>query len=376
MPESRAFRPSRRSAYHLPLRVSLRTSAVALQIEPKRRRLARRMNLDTIDRVHSHVSDHLDFLRPPRRAEARPLEKALIFLDSRDLIDCFENADPIASRDFGGILRQKDARLVVTMTTLTEMFPGGAIPTEQEVERGIALAQQLDLVPHCFMRHATIPAREIRAAFEAWQHGDVNTVAMVDPFVSRFYETLWKPVTGTTDVLLRTDETEFLHRLPVWEQLRVLALHPESLRWNDKYATRATSALDADRATHGAKRGTREALECALARHLRAGGMSEPRNGLKHFAKWVRSMPAVCPGWRIGWDSWEEYRSDMNSRLRPSDLRDFSHLSIIPYVTHFTADAKWRDLLRRATQRRAKEGLASPYFDRVHADLSSILTAL
>ena len=319
---------------------------------------------------------HLDFLRPRPLASPIPSEQTLVFLDSRDLIDCLERSRPIDSFGLGRTLRQKQARLVVTMTTLTELFPGGTVPSHADVERGVSLAHKLDHIPHCFVRHTTIPAREFRSAFRAWQSHATGSVEHVVPFVSRFYETLWKPAAGTTDVLVRSDESEMLHRMTVWEQLRILSLRPESLRWSDTYTVKAAAALDADRANYGSKRGTRAALEAAVSRHLQSIGFREPRDGVSRFAKWLRTQPTVCPGWRIGWDAWEEYRSNTNSPFVAGDLRDFSHLSILPYVTHFTADAKWRDMLGRARKRRERDNLPVPYFGNAYAKLDDVLPTL
>lgn len=320
--------------------------------------------------------DRFDFLRPPRMKTSAPTDRALVFLDSRDLINCLEKGKPVDSQELGRILRDRRARLILAMTTLTESFPGSGVPTRADVEAGLALARRLDHLPHTFIRHATIPARELRAAYRAWERNETEKVEGVIPFVDRFYKTLWKPASGTTDLLLDTDETQALDRMTICDQLRVLAIHPESFRWNDSYTVRAQTALDEDRAKYGSKRGTRAAFENAIQRYLQAGGMSEPTGGITAFARWLRNDPQICPGWRLGWDTWEEYRSNVTAPLQPGDLRDFSHIGMTPYVTHATADGKWRDLLSRARKRREKDGLPAPYFDRVYSDLAALLTAL
>jgi hypothetical protein len=268
------------------------------------------------------------------------------------------------------------ARLIVTSTTISELFPGAATPTPQDVSRGIALAHLLDGIPHGFIRVSTIPAREMRAAYRAWELCELNSVEKVNPFVNRFYKTMWKPALGTTDLLVETDVTRSLDRMPVWDQARALATYPESLRWDQKYAVLAADALEEDRAAYGSKRGTRDAREGAVKRHLIGAGLAEPRSGLSSFVKWLHDNSEICPGWRVGWDTWEEYRSNLTSPLDPGDIRDFRHTAAIPYVTHFTTDAKWRDLLRRAERRRAKEGLPAPFFERVFSDLEAILASL
>ena len=319
--------------------------------------------------------DHLDFLRP-RADPTPPVHRARVFLDTRDLINCFEKGRPIGADELGVTFRRAQARLIVTVTTMSELFPGAGVPTPEDVERGIALARHLDRIPHGFIRNSTIPAQELRAAFRAWQQDNRKEVDNVDPFVNRFYQTTWEPAPGTTDLLLDTNVTRSLDRMSVWDQVRALAAYPESLRWDNKYAKRAAEALEEDRAAYGSKRGTREAREGAVKRHLIQAGMAEPRGGLPKFVRWVHENPEVCPGWRVGWDAWEEYRSNVTSPLDPGDLRDFSHIAAIPYVTHFTTDAKWRDLLDRAWKRRVKDGLRAPFCERVFSDLGAVLKSL
>ncbi|HEX7421713.1 MAG TPA: hypothetical protein VF505_17635, partial [Thermoanaerobaculia bacterium] len=236
--------------------------------------------------------------------------------------------------------------------------------------------EYFDVVPHGFIRTSTIVPREFRAAFRAWESGTPQQVARVDPFVDRFYKTTWKPISGATDLWIEDDATSMLDRLPMSAQVRMLAMSPESLRWNATYTERMVKALDEARAIHGSARGTRAAREAAVKRHLIAGGMSEPKGGLGAFVKWLHANPDVCPAWRLGWDAWEEYRSNVSSAVDGGDLRDFSHLSAIPYVTHFTTDAKWFDLLQRATKRRLRDKLPTFYFDRAFPDLRRVLNAL
>lgn len=318
------------------------------------------------------MRDLLDFLRPPP-TNGPPADPILVFLDSRDLINCLDKASPIGARELGSIFRLVGARLVVTSTTICELFPGATVPQPAEVERGIALARSLDFVPHGFIRTATIGAREFRVAYRAWHSDTLTDVPRVDPFVNRFYKTTWKPILGTTDLWIEDESTHLLDRMPIWDQVRMLAVHPESLRWEAKYSARATAALVEDRAKYGSKRGTKAAREEAVRRQLIAGGLSEPRGGLSPFVKWLHQNPEICPGWRIGWDVWEEYRSNVTAEFDPGDLRDFSHLATLPYVTHFTTDAKWKDLLARARVRRQKEQLRAPSLDRVFKDLSAVL---
>jgi hypothetical protein len=318
---------------------------------------------------------HLDFLRPPRlKRDLRDIH--VVFLDSRDLIGCLEKGTPVSSTELGSILRARRARLALTSITIGELFPGGDVPTPADVERGVELTRKLDHVPHEFIRISTITTRELRAAHGSWESGDLSP-RRVNPFVDRFYKTLWKPMRGSTDEWLEDDETQALDRMPVWDQVRLLAMHPKSLRWDEKYGLRLSAAVDADRATYGSKRGTRQAREAALQRQLNAIGLSTPTGGLSGFAKWIYENPTICPGWRIGWDAWEDYRANVGAAVDPNDLRDFALLAAIPYVTHLTLDAKWYDLVvARAYRRRLKEKLPAPYFERVFRNLADVLRAI
>src|SRR5207302_7514296 len=76
------------------------------------------------------------------------------------------------------------------------------------------------------------------------------------------------------------------------------------------------------------------------------------------------------------WDAWEEYRSNVNAPLASGDIRDFSHIAAIPYVTHLTMDAKWQDMCERALKRRLKEGLRAPFFNRIFPNLDAVLASL
>jgi hypothetical protein len=323
------------------------------------------------------LDGHLDFLLPPASPTQPTAGSILVFLDTRDLINCFEKGRPVDAPTLGEILRAVRGKLVVPITVISELFPGSSVPKPADVARGVALTRHLDYIPHAFIRHATIPWAEISTAHLAWQRGRLDCVEQLRPFVNRFYKTVWKPAPNTLDVIEETDFTRSLDRMPVWEQVSVLASHPEVLRWSGDRRTEAEKVLADDRAAFGSKRGTPDAWEGVVMRELIKLGKREPKGGLKPFVRWLHDHPEIAPGWRLGWDGWEEYRSNLKAAFDDGDYFDYSHISIIPYVTHFTTDAKWRDLLcGRAWKRRLNDGLPAPYFERVFADLGAILKSL
>lgn len=104
-------------------------------------------------------------------------------------------------------------------------------------------------------------------------------------------------------------------------------------------------------------------------------GWKEPQGGIEAFSEFVRNRDDTCPGWRISHDVYEEFRCNLTAAPKKGDIPDFSHITILPYVTYATLDRAWRTRCEQTRDRLRKSGLEFAAYDRVAADLDAILRA-
>lgn len=204
-----------------------------------------------------------------------------------------------------------------------------------------------------------------------FEHG--QTVRRVDPFVDHWWETAWITPPWIARRIDRREDIELRDRLSLAAQVAPLLDDPRYLRFQARHGVALEETFAADRDALGTSRGSHNAFEGAVARRIVSYGWPEPRSGMTALAHFIRETPEACPGWRAGFDVWEEFRCDLNSKPRVNDIRDIAHVKVLPYVSHATLDRPWRSRCRQARDRLKKNNLWYAPFDRVYENVEQII---
>ena len=292
--------------------------------------------------------------------------RKLIFLDSRDIIDCIEHADPCDHLTLSRLLRDRDACLVYTASNVLE-----TMPRERPLEEALELARRLELLPHVFVRHSEISALEFQQALAIFpERRSPATLAL--PFHLTFWRLLPHPA-DDRDAMTATLNRSF-DRMPMTEQLRLILLGDAWVNHGAEYADELASVLDVHRRALGVSPPNKALFRYSVVtqlKHLSLNVSSPVR-----FADWLFRLPLVCAAWRLGHEAFQEMRRDQTVAMTRSDLQDFSHVYLLPYVSAATLDAQWREYCRRTGERLRKIGIELPYLENLHADTSEVLQAL
>jgi hypothetical protein len=144
----------------------------------------------------------------------------LIFLDSRDLIDCVEHSDPCDHIVLAERLRERGAALVLTMTNVLEMIPRG-----RPVSEAVELARRLESIPHVFAYHSDISTLEFENAIVAFREG--SSLELRLPLRSSFWRVL-VPSSLAEDPA-RAEFHRSLDLMPMSEYLRLALMDGEGV---------------------------------------------------------------------------------------------------------------------------------------------------
>ena len=295
-----------------------------------------------------------------------------IFLDSRDLIRLLDSNEPVPATQFAAELRRRHARIVLVFTNVTELVPQNE-QVRADPARVASLMSRLESLPHAFLRTPDLGAEEFRAAILAFQNG--SRVSPVDPYVDHWWETMWKIPPKIARYITPSAERELLNSLTLAQQVSTLLPDSISRRFRTNNQDRLRQAMADDRARFGTRRGSREALTAAVARYIEWQGWGEPLGGIDAFVEYLLREPRACPGWRLGFDIYEEYRCNLTAVPSKNDIPDFSHAQLLPYVTHATLDRAWQVRCEQARDRLSKAGIDVSAYRRLFPDLASIIAS-
>jgi hypothetical protein len=297
-----------------------------------------------------------------------------LFLDTRDLISLIEKSEPLSVAQLARRLQHVHGRVVLVYTTVAELVP----QTEfQKADRGRVreIMKLLEQLPLSYMRSPEISRHEFRAAIDAFESG--KPVQRVDPYVDQWWETFWKIPPDLMERLRPRGEINLLRSLPLWKQVEILVVNnPEALRFGAIDQDEIRKVVEDDRQRLGTSRGSAKSFLAGVKNTFIRHQWPEPKGGIEAFSEFVRSNADVCPGWRISHDVYEEYRCNLSGSVTKNDIPDFSHILILPYVTHATLDRAWRSRCAQAKNRLQKSGLSFAAYDRIHANLADVLTSL
>lgn len=256
-----------------------------------------------------------------------------VCLDTRDLIDLLETR-PSHLSHVDALLRTGGHRLVVSFTTVLELSAPLAHPEQSNVMR---LLNQLEALPVIFVNEARIGRQELGAAADAFREG--REYSAVDPFVSRFDQTLDLDATPPTRSYLRYSLAETIFDL--WQTA------PDLWSGNSHRFPLLRERLTSDRAK--ANPPTLKAhFPTVIARNLSLYGIRVPVESTAPLARWIYADPQRCAGSRLIFEVYHHIRRNEGDRGHASDLGDFAQIPILPYVDVITLDRRMRTYVGQA----------------------------
>ena len=297
---------------------------------------------------------------------------ARVFLDSRDLILLLEKDQPISAAVLADELRRRNARIVLAPTNVTELVPQNE-KTPANPSRVAKLMDALERLPHSFIRTPEVGRSEFLSAITAYDQG--TAVRVVDPYVDHWWETLWRIPPRIARYILPQEEIQILDSLTVGQQVSMLLGDPALLRFQGRHEENLRQAMVSDRNRFGTIRGSKPALIGAVKRQFEWHGWSEPVKGIEDFVDFLLRHPEACPGWRLGFDVWEEYRCNLTATPTRNDIADFSHVQLLPYVTYATLDRAWRARCGQARERLERLGDDVSVYRRLFPDLAAVIAS-
>ena len=297
-----------------------------------------------------------------------------VFLDTRDLINVIERQTPLGAEELANELSRHNGRIVLAFTNVAELVP----QTEtQEPDRGRvkAICDAIESIPHAYFRIADVPHLELRAAVEAFEAN--RPIKPADPYVTYFWETFWPLALPLARKVERTpDRLNLLCRWSLFQQVNGLLLNRESLRFDSASGASLSEAVEDDRKRLKTARGWKKSFAAGVKSQFIRFRWSAPSGGIDEFCDFVWSERTACPGWRLAHDVYEEFRANLTARAKKNDIPDFTHLHVLPYVTHATLDRAWRTRCEQAARRASQTSAPADAYTRIFPNLDAILAAL
>lgn len=296
-----------------------------------------------------------------------------IFLDTRDLIGVVEKDTPLSASELAAHLNKTSARVVLVYTNVAEIVPQTETkkPNRSHVRR---MMRELERLPLSYIRSTEIARHEFRAAVEAFESG--LPVREINPYVNQWWQVLWQ--TPAEYMPIHSPEKNAALRTMSLTQLVdfLVENNPDALRFGPTDRQAVAEAVEDDRKRLGTSRGSAKSFRAGVKSIFIRFGWPEPSGGIDAFAEFVRNDARICPGWRISHDVYEEYRCNLTGPVTKNDIPDFSHVCVLPYVTHATLDRAWRTRCAQAKHRADNAGLWSAPYDRIFANLEAVLASL
>jgi hypothetical protein len=288
----------------------------------------------------------------------------LVFIDSRDLIECVERHVPCGVTRLASEFRKRNAAAVLSFSNLLEV-----IPRKQKLSYACEFAKRLEQIPHVFIPHTHVSTFEFNEAVVAFREKrrPNHTLPTLDSYGS--YLCTFAPGSPPSPEFVAE-----VSRVSLSDHVRALLTDGESIELDSHQIHRAAmqKVLDQHRAVLGSKRTSKKLLA-----EMVEGQLAELNLEVENFAAffdWLYRDPQICPGWRLLQEVFQEFRTDSTASVSESDVPDLTHIYLVPYVRAATLDGKWREYVRRASQRLVREGISVSY--PVFRNLAEVRSAL
>lgn len=290
---------------------------------------------------------------------------ALVFLDSRDLIDCVEHNKPCSYETLRERLLDHHVSLVYTFTNVME-----SIPRARSLSYQATFLNRLESLPHIIVKHTAISTYEFADARESFHAAREPNPCL--PVVPSFWRIFQHPPDSIDS------KTELFHavfdQLGLAEQIILALSDRKSFDFSSMHRDDLEIILDMHRKQLATSEPGKVLFRHAVTQQLHS--MNLTVDDIEKFAGWLFRFPTVCPGWRLGHEAFQELRRDRDVKLRKSDVPDLSHVYLVPYVALATLDGQWRSYCERATRRLCGQGFSIDYDARIVANTATVLDRL
>lgn len=279
-----------------------------------------------------------------------------VYFDSRDLIRLVSRDEPMPAADFRVLLLRAGWQLVYSFANICE-----SMVTSELLESRRRL-QVLDSIPHTFIL-ALPPATclEFRSAVHAFERNEPPQ--QINIFARQWHQTYRYPgQPNYQDLLVNYNLTD--------QVLPLLINNPALFRNLRRRAFFLQHAVDEDRMVANAVRRNRARFEGGIRRQLIRCRIHEPE-AFREFARWIQNDPNRCPGWRIFHETYLEFCTNVNDNVDAGDVRDFSHVACLPYVSAITLDRRMAGYCRAAALRLRERNIMIDYADRIFPNSES-----
>jgi hypothetical protein len=265
----------------------------------------------------------------------------LVSLDTRDLITLERDKGSLLDRLEGG-LRSAHAYLALSFVVVNELAGASRKGSGDGFMR---LLIRLEAIPHTWIRHVDLPAREISQALECFINGGQYTAPA--PYVASYFDT-WN---WTDDQRAQWGSRSLAEIM--WDQ-RYLErqVGPLRLTLGRFPALIRSQREEIARLTEAEYRAEVEKAFVGIARRLASEAVGEEAVDLDAFAQAAWDHPEWCPGRRLHFEVQHAFQYDSRTEARHSDPLDFVRVQEIPYVDVFTCDKSKRAYLRQLAQSR------------------------
>jgi hypothetical protein len=285
-----------------------------------------------------------------------------LYLDSRDLIRLVSRDEPMAAGDFAAVLAANQDQLVYSFANICELV---IVDDLLETRRRLRV---LDELPHTYII-ALPPATclEFRSAVTAFENG--HDTALIDPFVPQWHQTYRYPG--------QANYQDLLVNYSLLDQVLPIAMNnPDLCRNLQRRALVLQEAVAEDRMLTNAVRRNRARFEGGVRQHLTRCQIPMQIAALPDFARWIHNNPARCPGWRIFYETYLEFCTNVEDQVDAGDVRDFSHVACLPYVDAITLDRRMAGYCRAGAMRLREQNAAVDYVGRIFADSAAWLVRI
>jgi hypothetical protein len=284
-----------------------------------------------------------------------------IYLDSKDLINVVEHANPLSLAELSERLNTHTAKLVLSFSSVTELvaplaYNGDTLKVRQWLN-------DLETVTPHYLAESSIQVSELRSAIDAYNTKTEYTA--IDPYVRRFDFTL-RSVAKPDIVNYRLSDIV----LDIWRHQHDWFEIPI------RYARSLRAILGADRQIPNSRRRAKLGAHFGnvISRYMAQGGIAIPED-LSRIASWVYDLPRRCPGLRLSYEVFHQLAFDPLDAVKDSDLLDIAQMLVIPYVDAMTVDRRMFHYFKGAARKLKQGDRSIRYADYVYSRVEDLIAA-
>lgn len=307
-------------------------------------------------------------LRTATMSPSRYTAVMRVFVDSRDLINIFNDEQPISISEFAAILTGGGHQLVIPFSLVSELIPADnnhftVLWRFMKIEEDI---------PHVFLQQKELTFVELRNAADDFVHE--RPLAAYDPYVTSFTE-LWGREAFAKDPISLMELERRIDLRKMSQQIELTLERAEIYHWSKAEEARAVRILTDEKKAISADRSKR-AFRNSLVRSLRHSRIELEEGQANSFAEMLYRTPSVAPGWRLYSEVFEQLARNTNYNPTVSDTWDFAHIAMLPYVDAATLDNNKAEMVKQVTRRLRGFDASLNYDERVTPRISDLLAKL